>query len=69
MIRVFTDIKKIGKACFDFKILVALKWDSERHCFVLNPLSLLVIIKLFATGPNGFNNNDETDQLIFFNSQ
>lgn len=42
---------------------MALKWDSE-HCFVLNPLSLLVIIKLFATGPNGFNNNDETDQLI-----
>ena len=69
MIRVFTDIKKIGKACFDFKILVALKWDSERHCFVLNPLSLLVIIKLFATGPNGLNNNDETDQLIYFNSQ
>lgn len=68
MIRVFTDIKKIGKACFDFKILVALKWDSEQ-CFVLNPLSLLVIIKLFATVPNGFNNNDETDQLIYFNSQ
>ena len=36
---------------------------------MLNPLSLLVIIKLFATGPNGFNNNDETDQLIYFNSQ
>lgn len=36
---------------------------------MLNPLSLLVIIKLFATGPNGFNNNDETDQLIFFNLQ
>ena len=64
----FTDIKKMGKAWFDFKILVALKWDSE-HCFMLNPLSLFVIIKLFATGPNGFNNNDETDQLIFFNSQ
>ena len=64
----FTDIKKIGKAWFGFKILVTLKWDSE-DCFELNPLNLLVIIKLFATGPNGFNNNDETDQLIYFNLQ
>ena len=56
------------KSLIWFQISVALKWDSE-HCFVLNPLSLLVIIKLFATGPNGFNNNDETDQLIYFNSQ
>ena len=33
------------KSLIWFQILVALKWDSE-HCFVLNPLSLLVIILL-----------------------